>query len=400
MTLAATRSYRFRAARADGAMESGRVAALNEEHATSVLAGRGLFPIQLSAEEQSAARRTGLPIGELALGLRILANLLDAGLPMTRTLRTFEELAPASWRTTLPHLREAVKEGASLANALATAPVEIPALVVGIARAGEAGNGLPAAVRRAAELMESAAATRAAIRSALVYPAVLATAGAASVGLLVGVVIPRFASLLADVGQALPPATRIVMHAANVTRVMFVPGVITIFVVTLVWFTWTSTPVGRERWHEWLLQLPVVGEIRRAAASARAAWALAALLQSGVPVADALRFAASSMGDGSLERRLLQARERVMAGASLGRAVEETGAMTPTAVRLARAGEESGRLPDLLGHAARIEQERSERIVRSAVRSLEPALILAFAMVIALVAAALLQAVYSVRPVP
>jgi general secretion pathway protein F len=82
----------------------------------------------------------------------------------------------------------------------------------------------------------------------------------------------------------------------------------------------------------------------------------------------------------------------------LSRAFEETGAATETTVRLIRAGEESGRLAPMLGHAARIERERAERLDQSGVRMLEPLLLLLFASVVALIAAALLQAIYSVRP--
>ena len=72
--------------------------------------------------------------------------------------------------------------------------------------------------------------------------------------------------------------------------------------------------------------------------------------------------------------------------------------MSPTTIRLVRAGEESGRLPSMLSHAAKIEQQRADQIVKTGVRMLEPMLLLTFASVVALVAAALLQAIYSVRP--
>ncbi|MGH7622423.1 MAG: type II secretion system F family protein, partial [Gemmatimonadaceae bacterium] len=88
----------------------------------------------------------------------------------------------------------------------------------------------------------------------------------------------------------------------------------------------------------------------------------------------------------------------VSAGDSLSRAFEIHDATTPTVVRLARAGEETGRLSAMLDHAARIEQQRADRVVRTAVRMLEPMLLLTFASVVALIAAALLQAIYSVRP--
>jgi general secretion pathway protein F len=112
----------------------------------------------------------------------------------------------------------------------------------------------------------------------------------------------------------------------------------------------------------------------------------------------ALVFAARATSDAELEARLTLARGAVTAGEPLSRALELHGATTPTVVRLIRAGEESGRLPAMLDHAARIEQQRADRIVRAGVRLLEPMLLLTFASVVALIAAALLQAIYSVRP--
>jgi type II secretory pathway component PulF len=115
-------------------------------------------------------------------------------------------------------------------------------------------------------------------------------------------------------------------------------------------------------------------------------------------MATAMLHAARASGDASLTRRILTARESVVQGRRPSDALSEEAALTPTAVRLARAGEETGRLAAMLSHAAALERERAESMVRSAVRLLEPALILVFGGLVALVAAALLQAIYSVRP--
>jgi general secretion pathway protein F len=254
------------------------------------------------------------------------------------------------------------------------------------------------AVQSAAELTERAAATRAAIRAALTYPVILAVAGAASIGLLVGVVLPRFAVILADLGQALPPATRLVLSASEVTRVGALPALATVAALALLLQSWTSREEGRARWHAWLLSVPVIGTVRRAAATARACSAAATLLRSGVPIASTLQHAAGAAGDGAIGARLLAAREQVVVGQQIARAIEANDALTPTAVRLVRAGEESGRLVELLEHAAKIEAERAQERTRAVVRLLEPGIILVFGAVVALVAAALLQAVYSVRP--
>jgi type II secretory pathway component PulF len=177
-----------------------------------------------------------------------------------------------------------------------------------------------------------------------------------------------------------------------------VPSVLLLTAILVAWRAWTLTPAGRRGWHRALLALPIIGAVRRSSAVARMAHSLSALLDSGIAIATAMTFAARATADGELEARILDARTKVTTGQSLSQALEATGATTQTAVRLIRAGEESGRLSAMLSHAARIEQQRADRVVRAAVRMLEPILLLAFASVVALVAAALLQAIYSVRP--
>jgi type II secretory pathway component PulF len=391
--------FRYRAARADGVIQLGRIDASDAVAARRLLIDQGLYPIELEDIGTALTRRATLPVRDLALGLRVLGDLLDAGLPISRALRAFEDLAPPSWRAAIPHLQQRVREGASLASALASAPVAIPPVVVGIAQAGEASGAAGPAVRRAADMMEASAATRAALQAALTYPAILAVAGVASIAVLVGVVLPRFADILADLNQQLPTATRIVLGASQVARATAVPAGVLASLGVVMWKAWVATDSGRLRWHEMLRRLPLIGSARRSAATARAAVSLSALLDSGIPVIDALRFSARSAGDGAMERRLGLASTDVAAGRSLSSAFTASDALTPTAVQLLKAGEETGRVSGLLAHAAKLEQERSERITKTFVRALEPLLIFGFASVVALVAAALLQAVYSVRPI-
>ena len=391
-------AFSYRAVHVDGTMEHGVLDAEGRDAAAARLAQRGLFALEIEPRAVASARRRAMPVAELALGLRLLGDLLLAGLPMGRALTLFEELAPPAWRAMLPSIQASIREGAGLATAMANAPVALPPLVLGIVSAGEAGSGIGSAVRNAADIMEETAASRAAIRAALAYPMMLAVAGTASVAVLVGAVLPRFQSVLADLGRVLPPGTQLLLDTAGMLRTAAVPGAIVLALTVAVWRTWVSHPEGRQRWHAALLRLPVLGDTRLAAASARGCGALAALLHSGVPLAHAMVHAARATGDGALEARMRDARQATIQGARLSRALSDCGAMSPTAVRLARAGEETGRLADMLAHAARIERERATQLTRSAVRLLEPALILVFGGLVALVAAALLQAIYSVRP--
>jgi type II secretory pathway component PulF len=135
-------------------------------------------------------------------------------------------------------------------------------------------------------------------------------------------------------------------------------------------------------------------------ATSRLCITLGALLETGVPIASALPHAARACGDAAIEKRLQEARLLVLHGERLSRALARERAVSALAARLVHAGEESGRLSGLLAHAGRLEQDHATRRVQSLVRVIEPALIIGFGGLVALVAASLLQALYSVRPSP
>lgn len=390
----------YRAAHRDGHLETGVVQAASREAAGQALAARGLFALELRPDRAAEPRGARLPVADLALGLRVLATLLDAGLPLARALSAMDDLVPASWRAGLPAVREAVRQGGTLASALSSSALGVPPLVIGMVQAGEAGSGIAPAVRRAAELTEQAAATRRALRSALAYPLVLAVAGLLSVALMVTVVLPRFATILADLGQDLPQGARMLLAASDAVRAGWLPALAAVVLSLVAWRAWVSGEAGRRAWDAFLLALPVVGDVRRASAVSRFAAALAALLDSGVPIAPALQHASRAMGDAALAARVLTARDAVVAGGGLARALEGADALTPTAARLLRAGEEAGQVAGMLQHASRIEGERAELRVKGAVRLLEPLLIVGFGGLVAVVAGSLLQAVYSIRPTP
>jgi general secretion pathway protein F len=391
-------TYRYSAVLPDGSRTSGSVFAESRDQALVSLQDRGWYPVKVGAATRLAQGKRTIPLGDLALGLRVLATLLDAGLSVKKTLAAFDDLAPESWEAGLAPMRDAVRDGKTLADALASSPLKVPPVVIGIVHAGEAGSGIAPAVLRAAEIIERSTATRAAIRGALAYPALLAIAGSLSMALLVGVVLPRFAAILTGLNQTLPRTTRIVLEAAAVMRIAAIPALICAAALLVAWMFWTKTAHGRAEWHAFLFALPFVGDLRRSAATSRAAAALASLLESGVPLASALPYAALASGDAAEEAMLSAARELIVHGERPSIAFKRTGSLTSTAVRLVRAGEESGRLARMLDHAALLEATRTEETIRAAVRLIEPALILAFGGAVALVAAALLQAIYSVRP--
>jgi len=392
-------SFAFTAVTATGALESGVVEATSREAAAALIGGRGGFPISVTPRTSRWLGTAAISAQDLALGLRSLATLIGAGIPLSRAFAVLDELAPPALKGALPDLRHRVEQGEPLAAALEASSLPFPAFVIGIIRAGEAGSGLAAGVERAAELLESQAAMRSALRNALAYPTMLAIGGGASVSLLIGVVLPRFAALLADYGQSLPFTTRLVLGLGLFARAALIPGLVLLAAGFVLWRRWVAEPSGAARWHAMLLAAPVLGPIRRSTAAAGACATLGALLEAGVPLPDALPHSGAATGDRAVAAALLAAQRRIETGDRISSALQITGTLTPTVIRLVRLGEETGRLPQMLVHAARIEAQQAQQLLQRAIRLIEPLLIVVFGGIVMIVAAALLQAMYGLRPI-
>jgi type II secretory pathway component PulF len=390
-------AYRFRAARADGEQVAGVLEAASEAAAASELAGRGLFTVELNAAGGDGPQARGMRRAELAAAFGGLAALLEAGMPLDRALASVAEDASARVAPVFSGARRRVSEGSSLSAAL-RAEGGVPPVVVGLLKAGEAYGRLGVASRRAAVQLERDAELAADIRGALAYPVFLAAVGGFSVMLIVGVVVPRFASLLGDLGQVLPPSTRLLLGLGDVVAAHGPLGALLLLGLALVFARAVREGRGRLLLHETLMTVPVVGAIRLGLATTRLCRALAGLVESGVPLLSALDHAGGAAGDLAVSERLARAKRDVTEGEGLAVALRRHGAASLAALRLVRYGEESGRLSEMLEKAAALEEAAARRALRSLVALIEPVMIVLFALLVAFVAAALLQAVYSVRP--
>jgi general secretion pathway protein F len=236
------------------------------------------------------------------------------------------------------------------------------------------------------------------IRQALAYPLVLLVAGVGSLCVITTVVVPRFAVILADLGQALPPATRLLLATAALARAY---GLVLLFavVVGVVFFLhWIATPAGRLAFHRLLLRLPVVGAVRHGFASARVGRALGALLATGVPILTALEAAREASGDFEVAERLVRVGRRVGEGEGLTASLRSEAAITPTALQVLSVGDASGRLGPMALRAGDLAAAEAEGRLHLLVSLLEPGMVVLFGALVAFTAAALLQAVYSLRP--
>jgi type II secretory pathway component PulF len=389
--------YRYQAARHDGVIVAGVLEAETAGQAGALLAERGLYPIAL-AQTDGEGHRPPAPRRDLAIAFRGIAALVGAGVPIERALAATEAVTSGALRAAFAAVRDALREGRSLAQALAATRGVVPLIVIGMVRAGERGSRLAEALDQVASHLEQEAELVARVRQALAYPLLLAVAGTISVLVIGTVIVPRFAALLADLGGELPVATRVLLGSSQALARWWVPLAVGVAMSVAAGLVWIRRPAGQARLHGWLLDVPVVGPIRLSLATTRVARALGAMLGTGMPLLGALEGASDAAGDEAVATRVRRTRERVAAGAPLADSLGRERAVTPLALQLVAVGESSGRLAEMTRRAGDLAAQEAERGLRTLVTLLEPALIVAFGGLVAFVAAALLQAVYSVRP--
>lgn len=392
--------YRFRAAQRDGRITGGVVAAASMAEADALLLTRGLEPLAVAPAEDAPARRRRVSQRSLTNAMRSIATLVSLGVPLDRAMATTAGLPMEKELTeALQESRRLLAEGHPLSAAFEGAGVPLPGPLLGLLRAGERGSQLGAALTELAEELERGADLRRRIHQAIAYPLVLLVAGGVSIVVIAGVIVPRFAELLSDLDQALPITTRLLLGASNVFQSYGWLFLGTLGGMAVAFLTWRASPGGARTLSRWLLQLPVIGAVRLGFASARAANTLGALLGSGAPMLTALRAAAEATGDPTMAERLERVRVRVSRGEALSPALEVEQALAPGPLQLVAVGEGSGQLAEMARRAGALAAADAEARLRTLVSLLEPALVVVLGGFVAFVALALLQAVYSLRPV-
>ncbi|HEX2090785.1 MAG TPA: type II secretion system F family protein [Longimicrobiaceae bacterium] len=393
-------AFRYRAATPEGKIVEGVVQAPSRDGVLADLRARSLYPVaveealgEVSAGGGWATRGSGKARIQLT---RSLATLLEAGFPVDRGLMVSAELTEnAALRGAIQAIRQDVRAGRSLADAFAAHPRMFPPLYVAMIAAGEAGGTLGATFTRLADLQEEAEELRGQLVSALIYPALMLFAGGTAVGLLVFLVVPRFAGMLEDAGAELPLTTRILLGTTDF--LVHWGWMLALLGAALVWagVQASRTPEGRARRDALLLRLPVVGDLLLRLATARLTRTLGALLQNGVSLVTALEISRSTTGNEALRREVEGAVRRVREGKTLMSAVSPF--LPRMATQMIGVGEESGSLPDMLLRVAGAYDREVRAMLKRAVTLVEPLLILLFGTAVGFVALGMLQAIYSIN---
>jgi general secretion pathway protein F len=388
--------YRYKAVNTAGDVAAGELDAANESEIVDRLRDQGLIPMQVmpAAGERAAAgqklaerRRWFTPRrvtrDHLLAFTSELATLLRAGLPLDRALEILIGLAAAPpVARLLQTVRDSVRGGKSLSQALDMHREVFSRFYVNIVRAGEAGGALGVVLTRLADTMERNKELRESVKSALIYPIILICVAVTSVMVLLVFVVPQFQQTFAQAGKALPLPTQVVIFVGTGLRKYW--WLILFIVIASVWLfrRRLRRPVVRFRWDQRLLRWPMIGDLVGKVEVARFARTLATLLGNGVTLLAGLSIVKETMTNTVLAQALDGVITRLREGKGFGRPLVETGLYPRLATQMILVGEESGRLEEMLNRVADVYDREVAMAVKRFLAVLEPVLILGLAVLI------------------
>jgi len=293
-----------------------------------------------------------------------------------------------------------VRAGKSLAASMGEHPEVFPKLYVNMIRAGEAGGILEGVLRHLAEYLERSVALKEDVKSALVYPMILAAAAGLSLIVLFVYVIPRFAVIFKDVGQALPWITKVVLDFSQILTQYGWLILLLLLIGAVGGVYYFRSPEGRAEWDRQSLRVWLLGDLLRKFETARFARTLSALLKGGVPLLEALGTVQGVVGNRLLSRAIGQVQVRVREGKGMAQPLGESGLFPPLALNMIAVGEETGKLEGMLAEVAEHYDQEVKRTTKRLTALLEPALILGMGLIIGLVVVSMLLAIFSINDLP
>jgi type IV pilus assembly protein PilC len=321
-----------------------------------------------------------------------LSVLMDAGLPIVRSLKILgNQQKPGLLKNIVIEVGEDVETGSSFSEALAKHPKTFDKLYVNMVKAGEAGGVLDVILQRLAGFMERMEALKRKIIGASIYPAVVITIAVAVVLAIMTFIVPKFEEVFRQVKVPMPGLTLMLMSISNFIKSPIGLGCILglPFILLIIVKVWGRTKSGRLTLDRIKLNAPLIGPIIKKSVISRFCRTLGTLLQSGVPILEALAIVKNATGNEVVSNAIATVHDSIREGESIAEPLAACGVFDDIVINMIDVGEETGELDKMLLKIADNYDAEVDAAVSALMSVMEPILIVGLGFTVGFIVVAL-----------
>jgi type IV pilus assembly protein PilC len=320
---------------------------------------------------------TGIGVKELVTFTRLFATMIDAGLPLVQCLEILStQQTNKYFGDVLRDVKNSVEQGSSFSDALRRHPRVFDELFVNLVQAGELGGILDTIMNRLSVYIEKRQKLLRQVRGALTYPTIVICIAALVLVVMLTFVIPAFENMFKDFGgkEGLPKLTQFMVTLSHgfVSYLPFIAIAVGSIAFGLIYLY--RQPKGKLAYHKAFLRMPIIGNVMRKIAVARFTRTLGTLLQSGVPILDALEICGRTAGNLVIEAAILYVRQKISEGKNMGEPLAEVRVFPDMVVQMISVGEQTGALDQMLNKVADFYEEETDIAVAALTSAIEPIL--------------------------
>ena len=383
-------NFKYSAVDKAGKVRNGLIEADGESTARTEIKSRGLYLVSLSevTAEGKGSRKLFLSFGvkqRLPVMLaRQLASLLKGGVPLFQALTIItNQLDGEREKAILGYLRDEVKGGSSLSEALKAYPGIFDNLFVYSVAAGEKTGALDSILNYQANLLESRASVRGKIRNALIYPIIMIMVGAGVLMFLIGYVVPMVTKIFERMNQQLPLPTRLLLGVTHFVNSYLLIIAACLALLIFGFSRWINRSAGgRHFWDRTVLRFPALGSLYQMILVSRFAKIMGTLLKSGVHMLQSLVVVSSTTRNTIISDAIIKMSKMVERGTDLSMALRETAVFPPYVADMVSVGESSGNLEEMLESVSEYYETNANQRIAAFTSMVEPLIIVLLGAVV------------------
>lgn len=372
--------YKYKSISNDGRESEGLYVGDNEAGLIAMLKNKSELVVSIERDIQSEAQielfKKKVKKKDLALFCRQFYTMISAGLGIVPCLEILvAQTENKSFKNAIADTYEEVQKGSTLSESMRQHKDVFPTILISMVEAGEVSGNLDTIMLRMAEHFEKENKTENKVKSAMVYPAVLAVVSVAVVVFMLVFIMPTFIGMFEGSGTALPVPTQFLINLSNSMQTHWYIYLAAVIAIVFGISMYMKTEEGIMFFDSLKLRLPVVKNTSTMLVTSRFTRTLSTLLSSGIPLIQAMEVVAKVVNNSIIEERLLSGIESIRKGVSLSKTVKDVGIFPPMVDSMIRIGEESGSLDDMLYKTADFYDEEAESSIQKLTSMIEPLMI-------------------------